>query len=320
MIKIIEKNFWGFLIAGVLAGLFIHVNSENFMVLLKPSLMVMLFLVFLKADVLQVIKRIKNYKQALFLVIMYMFIVPILFYEVISLINQEFAIAVLLLASMPAGAAASVLTDIVDGNTELAASITIITSMVAPFSVVALFEILNIKILEIDSVGMFTDLAMFIFVPMVLSQVVKRFFSDKVEKTKHIFASFNVIILTITIFFIMGAQREMILDTSIIVILTNLGYLYVVFILFHIVGYYLGFNEDKKGKIATAVGGTYMNNGMAIILAAIYFTPYILLVAVLAEIPWNTLLGPFKKIINMNNPKLIPIRVISFGRKLGEKR
>jgi hypothetical protein len=41
-----------------------------------------------------------------------------------------------------------------------------------------------------------------------------------------------------------------------------------------------------------------MNNGMAIVLAASYFTPEILVLMVLSEIPWNTLLAPFKKVVS----------------------
>ena len=55
------------------------------------------------------------------------------------------------------------------------------------------------------------------------------------------------------------------------------------------------------GRISTVVGAAYMNNGMAIVLAAIYFNPYVLVFTVLSEIPWNTLLWPFRKIINRVN-------------------
>jgi len=41
-----------------------------------------------------------------------------------------------------------------------------------------------------------------------------------------------------------------------------------------------------------------MNNGMAIVLAASYFKPEILVLMVLSELPWNTLLAPFKKVIS----------------------
>jgi hypothetical protein len=36
---------------------------------------------------------------------------------------------------------------------------------------------------------------------------------------------------------------------------------------------------------------------MAIVLAASYFKPEVLVLMVLSELPWNTLLAPFKKVL-----------------------
>jgi hypothetical protein len=42
-----------------------------------------------------------------------------------------------------------------------------------------------------------------------------------------------------------------------------------------------------------------MNNGLAIVLAAKYFDPYILVLMVLSDLPWNTLLAPFRKVVKL---------------------
>ncbi len=292
--NLIEKYFWVFLILGIVTGLVFPVNNDFLEVLIKPFLMIMLFTVFLKADIIQVFHRMKNYKQVLFLLIMYMAVIPILFFLVINPFNQQLAIAVLLLVSMPAGVSAPVLTDILKGNTELAASIAITTSIVAPFSVPLLFLILNIDSISIDSTGILIDLSIIIFIPMIVSQIVKKYFQKAIDKKSHLFSSINVFLLAFLVFSVMGAHREVLFSNSIMSILEKLLFAYLVFMLLHVIGYNIGFKEDKKGKIATAVGAAYMNNGMAIVIAAIYFNSYILVFAVLSEIPWNTLLEPFK--------------------------
>jgi hypothetical protein len=73
-----------------------------------------------------------------------------------------------------------------------------------------------------------------------------------------------------------------------------------VFILLHIFAYSIGYGRDKKDRIATAVSSAYMNNSMAIVLAAVYFGLSILVLMVLSEIPWNTMLMPYRKIVNWN--------------------
>ena len=74
---------------------------------------------------------------------------------------------------------------------------------------------------------------------------------------------------------------------------------YLVFLLLHIIGYLICPKENKENRIAVAIGAAFMNNGMAIVLAASYFKPEILVLMVLSEIPWNTLLAPFKKVARL---------------------
>jgi predicted Na+-dependent transporter len=78
----------------------------------------------------------------------------------------------------------------------------------------------------------------------------------------------------------------------------KIAVLYLVFILLHIIGYMICFRQNKENRIAVAIGAAYMNNGMAIVLAASYFKPEVLVLMVLSELPWNTLLGPFKKVLS----------------------
>jgi predicted Na+-dependent transporter len=295
--KFIEKYFWVFLFIGLVTGLVIPADNGLLMALIKPALMLMLFTVFLKADIIQVFQRMKNYPYVLYLVLMYMAVIPVSFFLIINPFNQQLAIGVLLLVSMPAGVSSPVVADILKGNTELAVSIAITTSLIAPFSVPFLFWVLKIESISINPWGMLMDLSMIIFIPLMVSQFIKKYLDKGINGKSHLFSSINVILLSLLVFAVMGANREILLSNSILSISVKLGYAYIVFILLHIIGYLMGFKENRKGRISTAVGAAYVNNGMAIVLAAIYFSPYVLVFIVLSEIPWNTLIWPFRKII-----------------------
>lgn len=292
----IEKYFGIFLIAGLLLGLSYPVYNDFLMSLLEPFLMVLLLLVFLKTDVAQIFQKMKNYRYMAYLVFMFMVVIPVLFFLTTDLFNKEFAIGILLLTAMPAGAASPALTDIVKGNTALSTSILITTSIIAPFTVPVLFWALNVDDLSVNPWWVFKNLAVIVFLPMLISLIGKKYFPSKIEKAGHFFTSVNIILLSLMVFAVIGSQRQVILN-DFINILWKTGFLYLVFILLHVVGFLIGFKEDKKGKIATVIGAAYMNNGMAIVLAALYFEPSILVLMVLSEIPWNTLLGPFRRII-----------------------
>ena len=258
--------------------------------------MIMLFLVFLKTDIMQVITRMQNYRLMGFVVFLNMIIVPLLFFLIINTFSHHLAIGILLLTSMPAAVASPALTDIVKGNIALSLSIVITTSIVAPVTVPLLFWFIQINELSVNPWWLFKDLALLIFIPMVTSQFIKKYAPRTVEKKSHLFTSVNIIILSLMVYIVMGSQREVILNDS-VKILWQTGFLYLIFILLHITGYFMGFTEDNKGKIATTIGSAYRNNGMAIVLAALYFEPSIVVLMVLTELPWNTLLIPFRKFI-----------------------
>lgn len=294
--QFIENYFWVFLLTGLVLGLVYPLYNDFLMASLKPMLMIMLFLVFLKTDLIHILKQITDFKLMTFLVCMYMIIIPVIFFLAINLFNRQLALGILLLTAMPAGVSSPTLTDIVKGNTALSLSITILTAMIAPFTVPLLFKFINYDNFSVNTLEMFKDLAILVFVPLILSQVIKKIVPETINKGKHIFTSVNILILFLIVYTAMGSQRDVILSNSVDILL-QIGFLYLIFILLHVIGYLMGYNQDKESKAAITIGAAYMNNGMAIVLAAIYFEPSILILMVLSEFPWNTLLAPFRRIL-----------------------
>ena len=289
------------LLAGLVFGLFppVEVNAPPFVP--KLLLGMMLFMAFLKIDALEVIENMKNFRLMSWITFVYMLAIPLVFYFIAVIFDQEFAIAMLLLTAMPAGVATPVLTDIARGNIPLSMSIAILTQLVAPFSVPLLFWLLNISSVNINELLILKDIAILVFVPMIVSQFAKRFLPRAVERSQKFFTSFNVLILFSFIFITISSQREIILGNPAGVI-WKLAVLYLVFIILHVIGYMAVPRESRKSRIAVAIGSAYMNNGLAIVLAVSYFSPSILILMVLSEFPWSTLLAPFKKVMERIAP------------------
>ena len=296
--QFIEKHFWIFMIAGLVLGLSYPIYNELLMQLFEPLLMIMLLLVFLKSDLVHILREIKNYKLMLYLVCAYMIIIPVLFFFAIDLFNHKLAIGILLLTAMPAAVSLPALADIVKGNTALSTSITIVTSIIAPFTIPILFGLLNFDNLAINPWQIFKDLTIIIFVPMLLSQVIRKFFTKTIHKTKHLFTSINILLLSIMVYIVMGSIRDVVIVDSMDIIM-QVVFLYIIFSLLHVIGYLLGYKQNNQNKITISIGAAYMNNSMAIVLAAKYFDPYILVLMVLSELPWTTMLAPFRKIISL---------------------
>jgi BASS family bile acid:Na+ symporter len=291
----IEKFFWLFLMAGIFLGLWNPVPFKMGILLPKVLLGMMLFTVYLKIDAIDILENIKNYRLMIYITAFYMIIIPIIFFVLIRFFDQELALGVLLLTAMPAGVSAPALTDIAKGNASLSMSLTIVTQLIAPFTVPFLFWMIDIRGLEINKLLILRDIALLVFVPMIVSQGFKKYFPRAISKSQHFFTSANVLLLFAFVYAAIASQRDVILG-NLYGLIWKIALLYLVFILLHVAGYLISFREPKKNRIAVAIGAAYMNNGMAIVLAASYFKPEILVLMVLSELPWNTLLAPFKRV------------------------
>ena len=292
---LIEKYFWAFLISGIVLGLWQPLTFKIPAYLPQLLLGMMLFLVFLKIDALEILEKISNYRLMIFIAAVYMLVIPLLFFSVTIIFSKELAIGILLLTAMPAGVSTPALTDILKGNISLAMSIVVVTQMIAPFTVPLLFWIVGMTGLEINKLQVFKDISFLVFVPLILSQVIKRYFPVTINKNLHLITSSNIILLFAFVYIVISNQSDMLLDNPISLI-WKIVVLYLVFILLHVIGYLIQYKENKENKIALAVTSAYMNNGLAIVLASTYFGPEILVLMVLSEIPWNTLIAPFRRI------------------------
>ncbi len=294
---LIEKHFWLILLAGILLGLWSPVPFNAPQVLPKILLGMMLFLAFLKIDALEVLENMKNFRLMIYIAFIYMLVIPLVFYFSARVFNAELAVGVLLLTAMPAGVSTPVLTDIVKGNISLSMSLVIVSQFVAPFTVPLLFWLVDINSLTINKLLILKDIAILVFLPLIVSQIVKRLLPLTIEKTQHLFTSANVFLLFSFVYIAISSQRNVILENP-TGLIWKIAVLYLVFILLHIIGYMISYKEIRENRIAIAIGAAYMNNGMAIVLAASYFKPEILVLMVLSELPWNTLLAPFKKVLS----------------------
>lgn len=292
----IERYFWLLLLGGIGLGLWNPVPFIAPSFVTKTILGMMLFFVFLKIDPLDVLEHIKNYRMMIYLTFVYMIILPLVFYISLKYIDKDLAIGVLLLTAMPAGLSSPALADIAGGNSSLSMSLVIITQIIAPFTVPFIFWMIKINGMDINELMLLRDIALLVFVPMLISQVVKKSFPATVARTRHLFTSANVLVMAIFVYVVIASQRNVILD-NLNGLLWKIAVLYLVFILLHAAGYMIYPRESKKNRLSVSISFAYMNNGMAIVLAASYFKPEILVLMVLSELPWNTLLAPFKKVV-----------------------
>ncbi|MEL7120089.1 MAG: bile acid:sodium symporter, partial [Bacteroidota bacterium] len=287
-------------VLAIVMGLIAPLQGGVWLQLLESELMLMLFLVFLKTDVLKILDRIKNIRLMSYLMVVFLMVIPIAFYVPIAQVNTDYAILALLLVAMPPGTSSPALTDITGGNTELCLGISILAAVVAPFSIPFLFGFFLGKTTVLQPMDIFFDTAAIIFIPMIAAQIFRVLTPRFISKTAPTYTALNILILFLIVYSIISSQQKALLASSYSIILDILV-VYCIFIALHIVTYIIAFRHKKEDRIAMVISKTYMNNGLSMVLAVKYFDPSIVLLVTLSELPWNTLLIPYQWILRRQN-------------------
>jgi BASS family bile acid:Na+ symporter len=292
LIKFIEEKFWLPFIVALVLGLLIPAFGKSLNFLIIPFLMMILFLTYLKTDLMEIISHIKNPVFLIYILFMFLLVIPAAVFGIFQFINPELAVGFLLLCSMPAGVASPVFTNIVKGNTSLTIMVSLISHLVAPFTVLLLFFLFTQKVLPIDLLGLSKTLLLLGFIPLLSAQIVRKTSQKFINSTRSYYGLISVLIISLIVYIAVANQSGEILNNPVNTFLDIL-WLYILFIFLHIAGYLTAFWRNKEDKIALSVSKTYLNNALALGLALVFFPPKIALLVALSEIPWTTTLGPF---------------------------
>jgi len=231
------------------------------------------------------------------------FLVPGLLYLAIFPFSPVLAVAVLLIGTTPAATVSPTLTRICGGNAEFALVILVLTALISPFSLPATIRLFTGIALEIDFMGMAKTLLQMIVIPFLTALGLRRLFPRGVEKSKHHFGPWSVMLVFILILGLMAQGAEDIRENLNLVP----GYLAAALglgVVQGLSGAFLLFFLDRKRRITLAVGLIYINVGLSIVLAVKYFTTPVLVFALLYEVPANLLPGLVRFIPDLGKSKI----------------
>ena len=255
-------------------------------------LAVIFFLSALKIDLKKVLRQLNDKTTLLIINIFLLFLLPAIVHYMFGLFFPSLAVAFLILAAMPIGMTTPLLTEIAGGRQSLALVLTVTTSLLAPLTAPFVIKFLAGASVEVDVLGMFTLLAMVIYLPFVIAQFFKKFWQEKIDKVSGSFKSISTILLGILIMIIVARQSEVIIEGF---NYFYIGLLFLFFVTLHFVGYFMIPWRDRRDKITISVCVTYMNFTLAIEIANKFFTDSnIILPIVLSIIPWAVIFIPFK--------------------------
>ncbi len=285
----------------VLLALFAGIVFPAYTVKLAPYSTLFLGTIFffsaLKIDLREINKYLHAKKMLVVVNLSMLIILPIIVYFTALAVVPELAVAFLILAAMPSGMTAPLLSEICGGRQSLALVLTISTSLLAPITVPFMIDLLAGGSVSVGFWDMFLSLAKVIFIPFLLANIIKYFWQSKIKATYYTFKPISIILLGLLITGIVARQSSTIVSNLQDQFFLYLVPLFVLFIILHVLGYATIFWRDHKDRVTTTVCLTYMNFTLAIYLVGEFFTdPNIIIPVVLSVLPWSLLIIPYKYI------------------------
>lgn len=292
-LQFIEDKYWLFFILGIFLGFVFPQTGEIFGDYLMFVLMVILFFTFMRMDFSEMVFQAKRPLLLSYILVGQLIIMPVLCFFLTWTMEPDLRLSIFLLAALPAGTAAPALTEIVRGRTTLSLIITVLAYLMVPITIPLLFYVFFSTWIQIDYFKLFTQLALFILIPLICARVVRRYSTRYIERWNMCFKSVMVILMALVIMVIIGKEADYILSHPSEMIML-LAILFVVFFLFQIAGYFMVFWMHQDDKVAVSITKSAMNNVLGIVLAASFFSPKVALIMVLSEVPWDVMPAFYK--------------------------
>lgn len=277
------------------AAIFIPQVGKLFSPYTSWILGILMFFSFLGLEPRKLLKEFKHPLEPFYMSMVILVITPLVVIPIMDHFFHAYKVGALLFMLTPSAIAAPAVAGIYGGSTALAATNTIFSSFLSPFTTPLLIALFSAAKVEVSLVKMGLQLVTLIFIPFILSIIVSRFAENTVGKiTKH-----NKLI-SLTLLFILFLAILSPYKTELVANLFNKT-LWLAVLVAHIILLFFAKmmtvnvqNEERKISIESNL--LFENVGIAIILAQSYFGPQEIIFIVFCQIFWVVLVSLFKYI------------------------
>ncbi len=235
--------------------------------------MFLLFLSFLSIKVGEIWEIfIKSWLQIAWLTFLKLLLLPMLTYFVFNWIWPSFALGAMLLAGISTGAVAPFISNLVGAHTPLVLALTIITTLLVPFSLPGLVELMVGRNMEIPLLNMIRLLAEVIFIPILAGEFLRRL-SPKLTEGLKMYA-FPVSLLSFSLIGLAVFSRySTFFYQQPDFVIAALGIAIVLGGIFMLIGLLLFWRSGLPRQLSAAIALGNINNILIIVFSAQFFGP-----------------------------------------------
>jgi len=257
-------------------------------------MMLFLFLSFLSISMGDIRNTLRHHAPTLiWLSFLKLILVPLAVFLVFKAVYPSYAVAALLLTGISTGVVAPFISTLVNANAHLVLVMVVISSLLVPFTLPALVEVLLGRTIEISLTGMMRTLCMVIFFPILAVETLRRVAPAVLESIHRRRYPISLIIFAIINLGVFSGYSDFFFQNPATIfeaacVAVALGGMYLV------LGMAVLWKAPVEDRLASVVILGNMNNVLVIVLASEFFGPLEPTVAAMYMIPFFGLILPLR--------------------------
>jgi BASS family bile acid:Na+ symporter len=277
-----------------LAGIFFPKASEMFQPFPLYCMMSLLFLSFLSISLGEIWQTIRSRGLVIgYFLFIKMIFLPVVVFLLFKALWPAYRLSALLLTGISTGVVAPFISGILQSNTPLVLVIVVCSSLLVPFSLPLMVDLLCSRSMDLSVWSMMRLLLMVVFVPVLLAQVIRKFSMGAAEFLRRqqfpislfLFAVTNLGIFSKYSNFFYQEPLTIVLATVVAIVLASL---------YLLAGRLLSWGKPVEDQVAAVICLGIMNNVLVIVFSSQFFTPIEPTVAAMYMIPFFGLIVPLR--------------------------
>ena len=290
--------------SSILVGVAFPEVCSLFTGLPKFCMMALLFLSFLSLSLADLWDGFRDrLGEIIYLLSIKLVFFPILIFFVFKWVAPTYAVAALLLSGISTGVVAPFFADMLDADVPRVILVVVASSILVPFSLPVLVDLLVGRQMEISLSAMIKLLSLVVFIPALGVETIRRVKPNLVAMLLQIKQPVSLILFAITNMGVFSGYASF-FRTQTSIVLTAFGVALLLAVLCFAAGLVLSWKKPVQEKLSLIIMFGIMNNILVIVFGAEFFSPIEPTVAAAYCIPFFSFILPLRilKAVSGNRP------------------
>lgn len=280
--------------SSLVTGILFPKIGKPFQPLPLYAMMTLLFLSFLSIKIGQIWDTIRGSAPLIgcFLFIR-MILVPLGVALIFRAVWPEYSLSALLLSGISTGVVAPFISTLLHANTSLVLVVVVASSLLVPFTLPPLVDVLFSQTMDISLVSMMRLLFVVIFIPVAVAEILKRTTRPVAEKLIRHQYYISLVLFSVTNLGIFSRYSDFFYGQPLSIAAAG-GVSFVLAGIYLVTGLAISWGRKAEDQVATVICLGIMNNVLVIVFSSEFFTPLEPTVAAMYMIPFFALILPLR--------------------------